>query len=135
MNIKEDFRYGHFHLLGLAPDSPIKLPWCQSLIIRALTLSINTVWLVPQFAHEHDQVLHVIWKFHEVPGVGRKLFLYQGYTIVLYFLLYLGQGNPGLAYVSFSVYITHHHEKQPLSLRLNSTYSETEQTIDSEVVH
>ena len=36
---------GHFHLLGLVPDSPIKLPCCQSSTIKALPLSINTIWL------------------------------------------------------------------------------------------
>lgn len=57
MHMKEAFCIGYFRLLGLVPGRPMKLLQCQSLTTRALTRAINTVWLVPQFAREDDQVL------------------------------------------------------------------------------
>lgn len=75
---KETFCIGYFCLLGLVPGRPVKLLQRQSLTMRDLSRAINTVWLAPQFAHEDDQVLNMIWKAHkcqllEESSFGTKL--------------------------------------------------------------
>lgn len=67
-------------------------------------------------------------------AVGRKLFLHKGYMIVLYFLLYLEQGNPGLAFVLLSVYYPLPGE-QSLSLCSNGANSETQEIIGNESIN